>query len=126
MPMLRSRGGSWVTSRPEIMMLPELGASNPQIRRRIVDLPPPDGPRRTKNSPSAMSKLTLSTTMFPPSVLLSCCGSNGIRSLPSLAVRQVEIALAVQQGHDNGHDQEQPTDRDQADEQRHSRHQRGD
>src|SRR5690606_2016323 len=36
-------------------------SSRPAIMRRIVDFPQPDGPTRMTNSPSAMSRSTLST-----------------------------------------------------------------
>src|SRR3954469_9000290 len=124
MPMLRSRGGSFVTSRLAMTTSPESGASSPQMRRKIVDLPPPDGPRRTKNSPSAISKLTSSTTWLPPNVLLSPRASSpATRSPPALASRQVEIAVGVDEDNDDGHDQEKTTDRDQAHQQRQGRHQ---
>src|SRR4051812_35701753 len=117
MPMLRSRGGSRVTSRPAMTTSPGSGGSNPQRKRKIVDFPPPDGPSRTKKSPSATSKLTSSTTTLPPSILRSCRASSpDTRSPPALTLRQVEIALGVQEGGDDGHDQEQTADRDQADE----------
>src|SRR5215210_2481932 len=116
-PMFRSRGGLVVTSRPSMTIVPESGASRPQIRRRIVVLPPPDGPSRTKNSASAISKLTSSTIVLPASCLLrrfTC--SPDTASLPELrrilARHQVEIALGVKEGNHNRHDQHQPPDRD--------------
>src|SRR5829696_3380100 len=111
--MFRSRGGLAVTSRPSITIAPESGASRPQISRRIVVLPPPDGPSSTKNSASATSKLTSSTILFPASCLLrrfTC--SPDTASLPqlrrTLARHQIEIALGVKEGYHNRHDQHQP------------------
>src|SRR3954454_18710835 len=46
-------------------MAPVVGSSNPATIRRIVDLPQPDGPSSTMNSPSPTSRLTLSTAMVP-------------------------------------------------------------
>ncbi|CPU63921.1 Uncharacterised protein [Mycobacteroides abscessus] len=40
-------------------------SSSPTIMRRTVDFPEPDGPTRMTNSPSAMSRLTLSTARKP-------------------------------------------------------------
>src|SRR5215207_9724249 len=114
--MFRSRGGLVVTSRPSMTIAPESGASRPQIRRRIVVLPPPDGPSRTKNSASATSKLTSSTILFPASCLLrrATC-SPDTASLPrlrgSLAGHQIEISLRVEEGYHDRHDQDQSTDR---------------
>ena len=36
------------------------------MQLRSVDLPQPDGPRRTMNSPSAMSRLSLVSTFTLP------------------------------------------------------------
>src|SRR5215213_21351 len=115
--MFRSRGGLVVTSRPAMTIVPESGASRPQIRRRIVVLPPPDGPKSTKNSASAISKLTSSTIALPASVLLRRSTCNPVTaSLPqrrrTLARRQIEIALGVEKGDQDRHDQHQSTDGD--------------
>ena len=40
----RSEAGAEVTSRPPMMMLPELTISSPAIRRSVVVLPQPEGP----------------------------------------------------------------------------------
>src|SRR5690242_7055110 len=44
---------------------PALMSSRPTIIRRSVDFPQPDGPTRMTNSPSAMSRSTLSTATVP-------------------------------------------------------------
>src|SRR5829696_2111049 len=131
MPMLRSRGGLAVTSRPSMRIVPESGDSRPQIRRRIVVLPPPDGPRSTKNSASETSKLTSSTMLFPASCLLrrlTCTPDTA--SLPplrgSFAGHQAEIARGVRTGDHDGHDQYQPTERDRPHDQRNRCHERRD
>src|SRR5262245_50911300 len=51
----RSRGATSLTRVPSIRMSPEVGSSSPAIMRMVVVLPQPEGPRRTKNSRSAMS-----------------------------------------------------------------------
>ena len=44
-----------VTSRPSISTRPSSGGSRPETMLKSVDLPQPDGPTSTTNSPSAMS-----------------------------------------------------------------------
>ena len=45
-----------VTFTPSTRISPDDGASSPEIIFRSVDLPQPDGPTTTKNSPSSMWK----------------------------------------------------------------------
>src|SRR4051794_13234010 len=54
--MSRSLGGVWVTSRSPMKILPSLTSSRPASMRRVVDLPHPEGPTRTLNSPSLISR----------------------------------------------------------------------
>src|SRR6266511_1533988 len=54
--MLRSLGGTSVTSSPPISTSPSLTSSSPAIMRSVVLLPQPDGPTSTTNSLSAMSR----------------------------------------------------------------------
>ena len=54
--MSRSLGAMWVTSRSPMKMRPELTSSSPASIRSVVDLPQPDGPTRTMNSPSSISR----------------------------------------------------------------------
>ena len=53
--MFRSLGCRSLTTRPPIAISPELIVSSPATMRSSVDLPQPDGPTITTNSPSAMS-----------------------------------------------------------------------
>src|SRR3954452_7152314 len=55
MAMSRSLGGSQVTSRSPIEIVPALGASSPAIMFSSVDLPQPEGPTRIRNSPASTS-----------------------------------------------------------------------
>ncbi len=55
MAISRWRGSSWFTTLPPISTVPEVIASSPATIRNSVDLPQPDGPTITTNSPSAMS-----------------------------------------------------------------------
>src|SRR5579884_122704 len=66
MAMSRERGGSSVTSRPPIEIVPSVTSSRPAIIRRSVDLPHPDGPTRTRNSPLPIVSDTPSTAVTPP------------------------------------------------------------
>jgi hypothetical protein len=58
MAMFRILGGRWVTTWPLMRISPEVGSSMPAIIRRRVVFPQPEGPRRTRNSPSAVSRFT--------------------------------------------------------------------
>src|SRR6187551_2598651 len=75
MPRLRSSGGmnllfrSLTKTTSSTAIDPEVGLSSPAIRPRVVDLPQPDGPRRVKNSPSLMVKVTSCRTVVPPKSL---------------------------------------------------------
>ncbi len=64
--MSRSLGGRSFTTRPPMEIVPEVISSSPAIDRSAVDLPQPDGPTSTMNSPSVMSRLSPSTAFTPP------------------------------------------------------------
>ncbi len=64
--MSRSFGGMSLTSRSPMKTLPSLSVSSPATMLRRVDLPQPDGPTRTMNSPSSMSRLTPFSTSVDP------------------------------------------------------------
>src|SRR5215472_149146 len=64
--MSRSFGGTSLTTRPPIVIVPPVTCSSPAIDRRAVDLPHPDGPTSTTNSPSAICRLSPSTPSTPP------------------------------------------------------------
>ena len=66
MAMSRSFGGSALTTRPSIAISPEVISSSPASIRSSVDLPQPDGPTSTTNSPSAMSIETPCSTSSAP------------------------------------------------------------
>ena len=52
MAMFRSAGSSSLTRRSPIRISPSVTLSSPATMRRSVDLPHPDGPTITMNSPS--------------------------------------------------------------------------
>ena len=66
MAMSRSAGSMRLTTRPPIDTSPSEIASRPATMRSSVDLPQPDGPTSTMNSPSAMSIETELTAFTPP------------------------------------------------------------
>jgi hypothetical protein len=55
--MSRSLESRSLTTRPSMSISPPLIGSRPASMRSRVDLPQPEGPTSTTNSPSAMSKL---------------------------------------------------------------------
>src|SRR5919108_5747481 len=63
--MSRLRGSSRVTSRSPMWMLPDETSTIPASICSIVDLPQPEGPTSTMNSPSRISRSTLSTASGP-------------------------------------------------------------
>jgi hypothetical protein len=52
MAMPRFAGGRSLTDLPSIIISPLVTSSSPAIIRSSVDLPQPDGPTKTTNSPS--------------------------------------------------------------------------
>ena len=61
----RSRGCTWFTTSPSTTISPAVMASRPASMRNSVDLPQPDGPTSTTNSPSPMSRLSEVTASVP-------------------------------------------------------------
>lgn len=55
--MSRWRGWKSVMSRPSTDLVPAVTSSRPAIILSMVDLPQPDGPTRTRNSPSGKDAL---------------------------------------------------------------------
>ncbi len=66
MAILRSAGASALTRRSAMKMSPEVGASSPAIMRKSVDLPQPDGPTSTTNSPSSTLRSMSASTLAEP------------------------------------------------------------
>src|SRR5258708_13445835 len=61
-----SLGGRALRAGDPMEVVPDVTSSSPAIDRSAVDLPQPDGPTSTINSPSAMSRLRSSTPFTPP------------------------------------------------------------
>src|SRR5450755_59658 len=64
--MSRSFDSTSLTTLPSMAMVPASISSNPASMRNSVDLPHPDGPTSTMNSPSLMSKLMPWITLVGP------------------------------------------------------------
>src|SRR5580698_8435590 len=65
--MRRSFGSAHVMSSPPISMEPSVTSINPAMLCSKVDLPQPDGPSSTTNSPAFTSRSSDSMTVFAPS-----------------------------------------------------------
>src|SRR6266481_2575471 len=77
-------GGTSRTSSPPTRIIPESNATSRLIMRNVVDLPQPEGPRRTQNAPSGTVSDNSSTTRLAPKALLtrSISITGRSRSLP--------------------------------------------
>src|SRR3982751_631700 len=64
--MSRSFDSTSLTTLPSIAIVPALMSSSPASMRSNVDLPQPEGPTSTVNSPSAMSKPMPWMTLVEP------------------------------------------------------------
>ena len=69
--MSRSLGGTSLTTRSPMRRVPVLISSSPAIIRRLVVFPQPDGPTRTMNSPSPISRFRSETAWKSPYILLT-------------------------------------------------------
>src|SRR6185437_8112977 len=95
------------TSRPPTTISPESASSRPATTRRIVLLPQPDGPSRTRNSPSVMRNETSLTASTLPKLFTRCLiriSAIRLRSLLERAChrRLHEPALEDQEDRDHG------------------------
>src|SRR5919108_4413110 len=63
--MSRSRDGTWLTTRSPIFRTPREMSSSPATIRSAVVFPQPDGPTRTMNSPSWISRSRPLTAVVP-------------------------------------------------------------
>src|SRR5664279_4868756 len=67
----RSLGSTSLTTRSPMRTTPEVGVSRPAMMRRAVDLPHPDGPSRTRDSPGSTSSVRSSTATTSPKRLVT-------------------------------------------------------
>src|SRR6186997_303441 len=76
-------------------MRPAVGSTRPATIRSVVVLPQPDGPRRVRSSPSAMSRDTSSTAVVVPyRFVMASRWTVAISRPPSQDVRALEVARA--------------------------------
>ncbi len=67
MAMSRALGARSLTTRPSMAIEPAVISSSPAIMRSRVDLPHPEGPTRTTNSPSRIERsMSVSTGAWVP------------------------------------------------------------
>src|SRR5690348_10482600 len=66
MPMPRSLGSSQVTFLPLMKICPSEASSSPAMQFSRVDLPQPEEPSSTRNSPSLMSRFRSLSTLTAP------------------------------------------------------------
>ena len=83
----RSGGSASLMSTPSTRIRPELIGSSPAMMRSSVDLPQPDGPTSTQNSPSAMVSDSSGMTVACRSALVTL-------SIESVAIGQPFTAPA--------------------------------
>src|SRR5215468_7728331 len=67
----RLAGGASAMSTPSILISPAVTSSSPAISRSKVDLPQPDGPTKTTNSPSSMSRSSDGMMTTSPNAFLT-------------------------------------------------------
>ncbi len=71
MAMPRSDGDRSLTTRSPMETWPVVASSSPAMVRNRVDLPQPDGPTKTTNSPSAISRSTPFSTSTAPNAFFT-------------------------------------------------------
>ena len=87
--MSRSFGGTSLTTRSPMRMSPDVMFSSPAIMRSSVDLPQPDGPTSTTNSPSRIAmSMPWMTAVAPKAFRTSLIATEAIHSSP-LARREI-------------------------------------
>src|ERR671914_1568195 len=92
--MSRSRGRTLLTSRSPMWIAPSSSGSSPASIRSAVDFPDPEGPTSTSSSPSAMSRLRLSTAgvSVPGYVRVASIYLTSVTRAPSLDRTQRQAA----------------------------------
>src|SRR4051794_6622242 len=84
--MSRSLGCTLLTTRSPIEMVPDVMFSRPASMRSKVDLPQPEGPTSTTNSPSSIGIVTpCSTSKLPNDLRTSRMWTDDIQFLPLLS-----------------------------------------
>src|SRR6516165_7604742 len=89
MAMSRSLGWTLLTTRSPIEIVPEVMFSSPASIRSRVDLPQPDGPTSTTNSPSSIGIVTpCRTSKLPNDFRTSRILTDDIKFLPARAFQR--------------------------------------
>src|SRR5215831_18016726 len=79
MAISRSLGWKSLTRRPAMMMSPSVTVSRPAIMLRSVDLPQPDGPTSTRNSPASTAmSMPFNISVAPKRFLTPLISSDAI------------------------------------------------
>src|SRR6185503_17553266 len=85
-------------------MLPAVGSSSPAISRSSVDLPQPEGPTKTTNSPSSMSRLIFGMMTVAPKDLLTSRSwmvpTSGVSLLHGAEGQAADELLLAEPAHD--------------------------
>src|SRR5579863_3329592 len=97
--MPRLLGSRSLTRWLPISSSPSVMVSSPAIIRKRVDLPQPEGPTKTTNSLSAISRSTPLMTSTEPNDLRTALSFNPLMASPSLRV-QVNGGLAERRARD--------------------------
>src|SRR6195256_1918543 len=103
MPRSRERGGTRMpragddTTRPAMLISPDVGCSSPATQRKVVVLPHPEGPSRTTISPAGTAKLTPSMAGRP----IENCLRRSVTSRVAVMASQPHVprrSLAIAEG----------------------------
>src|SRR5450631_3544140 len=103
MPRSRKRGGTRMpragddTTRPAMLISPDVGCSRPATQRRVVVLPQPDGPSSTTISPAGTAKLTPSIAGRPIANCLRRSVTSRVAVMISMA-SSTQGSLAIPEG----------------------------
>src|ERR1700681_1792289 len=98
MPSSRERGGTRMprsgddTTRPAMLISPEVGCSSPATQRKVVVLPQPEGPRSTTISPAGTAKLTPSIAGRP---IANCLRRPATSSVPVMTLFPSRRSLPI-------------------------------
>src|SRR5579884_3412728 len=80
--MSRSREVTWLTTRSPIFSTPREMSSSPATMRSAVVLPQPDGPTRTMNSASVISRSSPFTAVVPSAYVFVTPSNETAATLP--------------------------------------------
>src|SRR6266702_7745383 len=100
--MRRSFGSAQVISSPAISMLPSAASIRPAMLCSKVDLPQPEGPSSTTNSPARTSRSRFSITVFAPNRIvrlrtatLTGCVRPAVSATPGMFATPATSVIAV-------------------------------